>query len=168
VTLPGRGRHSHLQIRSLRKKNLQIVIEWNSIYAYDGETSRKRRTAAERSSHGTHRVEDIDERSPCCVVHDKLLPADGLVRSRSLSSAAGALVNTYTYDSFGQVTGIYRFACKSVPVYARDFDIETNLQYSRGALLRSERRALLERRPEGFAVDFNFLSLRRQQSASFH
>jgi len=57
--------------------------------------------------------------------------ADGLGSVTSLSSAAGALANTYTYDSFGNLTNSSGSVTNPFQFTARDFDTETGLYYYR-------------------------------------
>jgi len=57
--------------------------------------------------------------------------ADGLGSITSLTNAAGALANTYTYDSFGNLTGSSRSVANPYRFTAREFDPETGLYYYR-------------------------------------
>jgi RHS repeat-associated protein len=53
--------------------------------------------------------------------------ADGLGSVTSLSSSAGALANTYTYDSFGNLTASTGSVTNRFQYTGREFDSETNL-----------------------------------------
>jgi RHS repeat-associated protein len=57
--------------------------------------------------------------------------ADGLGSITSLSSSAGALANTYSYDSFGNLTNSTGSVTSFFRYTAREFDTETNLYYNR-------------------------------------
>ena len=57
--------------------------------------------------------------------------ADGLWSITSLSNANGAVAQTYTYDSFGRETASNGTVTNPLQYTARDFDLETNLQFSR-------------------------------------
>jgi RHS repeat-associated protein len=57
--------------------------------------------------------------------------SDGLVSVTSLSSSAGALANTYTYDSFGNVTNSAGTLHNPFSYTARESDTETGLYYYR-------------------------------------
>ena len=57
--------------------------------------------------------------------------ADGLGSVTSLSSSAGTLANTYTYDSFGKLTASTGSLTNRFQYTAREFDTETNLNYYR-------------------------------------
>jgi RHS repeat-associated protein len=57
--------------------------------------------------------------------------ADGLGSITSLSSSAGALANTYTYDSFGNVTSSTGTLSNPFRYTGREFDSETGLDFNR-------------------------------------
>jgi RHS repeat-associated protein len=56
---------------------------------------------------------------------------DGLGSVASLSNGTGAIIGTYTYDSFGNLTASTGTTSNPFLYTGRDFDNETNLQYSR-------------------------------------
>ena len=56
---------------------------------------------------------------------------DALSSVTSLSSAAGALANTYTFDSFGKLTASTGTLTNPFQYTGRDFDPETSLSYYR-------------------------------------
>jgi RHS repeat-associated protein len=57
--------------------------------------------------------------------------ADGLGSLTSLSNPSGALANTYTYDSFGNLTTSTGSLTNSFRYTGREFDTETSLYYYR-------------------------------------
>jgi RHS repeat-associated protein len=57
--------------------------------------------------------------------------ADGLGSVTSLTSSAGAIANTYTYDSFGKQTASSGSVTNPFRYTGREFDTETNLYYNR-------------------------------------
>jgi len=57
--------------------------------------------------------------------------ADGLGSITSLSNAAGSIANTYTYDSFGQLTASSGLLVNPFRYTARESDTETGLYYYR-------------------------------------
>jgi len=57
--------------------------------------------------------------------------SDGLWSITSLSNGIGAVANTYTYDSFGNITNFTGTLTNPFRFTDREFDIETNLQFSR-------------------------------------
>jgi YD repeat-containing protein len=57
--------------------------------------------------------------------------ADGLGSVTSLTSGAGAIANTYTYDSFGNLTTSTGSIVNRFRYTAREFDSESGLYYYR-------------------------------------
>jgi len=57
--------------------------------------------------------------------------ADGIGSITSLSNGAGALVQTYTFDSFGKQTSSSGSLTNPLQFTGREFDTEANLQFSR-------------------------------------
>jgi RHS repeat-associated protein len=101
-------------------------------YAYDGNNS----------------VQDVDQNGNLLARYtetqsiDELLAesrsgttnyyeADGLGSITTLSSSAGALANTYTYDSFGKLTASTGSITNRFQYAAREFDSETALYFFR-------------------------------------
>jgi RHS repeat-associated protein len=101
-------------------------------YAYDGDN-----LVEETNSSGTvvARYEDtqnIDE--PLAMLRSSATSyfhADGLGSVTSLSSAAGSIANTYTYDSFGKLTASTGSLVNPFQYTARESDTETGLYYYR-------------------------------------
>src|SRR5262249_15670389 len=56
---------------------------------------------------------------------------DGINAVTSLSNSAGALANTYTYDSFGKLTATTGTLINPFQYTSREFDNETGLYYYR-------------------------------------
>jgi hypothetical protein len=57
--------------------------------------------------------------------------ANGLGSVTSLSTSGGAIANTYTYDSFGNLTASSGSLTNPFRYTAREFDSETSLYYYR-------------------------------------
>src|SRR5207253_8849635 len=55
----------------------------------------------------------------------------GLGSSTSLSNSAGAIASTYTYDSFGRMTGSTGTLTNPLRYTGREFDSETGLYFYR-------------------------------------
>jgi YD repeat-containing protein len=101
-----------------------------SVYAYDGdnliEETNSTGTAVARYSQGLN----IDE--PLAMLRSSATSyyqADGLGSLTSLSNTSGALANTYTYDSFGNLTGSTGSLTNSFRYTGREFDTETGLYF---------------------------------------
>jgi RHS repeat-associated protein len=76
--------------------------------------------------------------------------ADGLGSITSLSSSAGALANTYTYDSFGNLTASTGSLVNRFQYTGREFDPETGIYYYRARYYDSTAGRLLSEDPIGF------------------
>jgi RHS repeat-associated protein len=82
--------------------------------------------------------------------------ADALNSITSLSNAAGALANTYTYDSFGNITNSTGSIVNPFRYAARDFDTETNLHYFRTRYLDPSTGRFLSEDTARFDESVNF------------
>jgi RHS repeat-associated protein len=103
-----------------------------SIYAYDGdnliEETNSSGTAVARYAQGLN----IDE--PLAMLRSattSYYQADGLGSITSLTSGAGALAQTYTFDSFGNQTASSGSLTNPFQYTARESDAETGLYYYR-------------------------------------
>jgi RHS repeat-associated protein len=105
---------------------------FTGIFAYDGtnliETMSSSGTVLARYTH----TQNIDE--PLAEFRSgrsSFYEADGLGSITSLSSSAGAVANTYTYDSYGNVTNATGTLRNPFQYTGREFDTETGLNYNR-------------------------------------
>src|SRR5207249_7434872 len=81
--------------------------------------------------------------------------ADGLDSITSLSNTAGALAQTYTFDSFGKLTASSGSLTNPFRFTARDFDTETNLQFSRARYYDPKVGRFLSEDPLGIRDNLN-------------
>lgn len=82
--------------------------------------------------------------------------ADGLGSITSLSTAAGSIANTYTYDSFGKLTASTGSLANPFRYTARESDTETGLYYYRFRYFDSVAGRFLNEDPTGFSGGTNF------------
>ena len=82
--------------------------------------------------------------------------ADGLGSITSLSNAAGALAQTYTFDSFGNQTASSGSLTNPFQYTGRELDGETNLYYMRARYFDPQTGRFLSEDPLGFSVGVNF------------
>ena len=82
--------------------------------------------------------------------------ADGLASVTSLSSSAGALANTYVYDSFGNTTASTGTLRNYFQYTGREFDPETGLNYDRARYYNPTTGRFLSEDPIGFYGGNNF------------
>jgi RHS repeat-associated protein len=93
--------------------------------------------------------------------------ADGLGSITSLSSSAGALANTYTYDSFGNVTSSTGTLSNPFRYTGREFDSETGLYFNRARYYDSTAGRFLSEDPIRFSGGVDFYSYVSNSSTSF-
>ena len=82
--------------------------------------------------------------------------SDGLGSITSLSNAAGALANTYTYDSFGRLIASTGPLVNPFQYTAREFDPETNLYNYRARYYDGVTARFLSEDQMGFDIGSNF------------
>ena len=103
-----------------------------SIYAYDGdnlvEETGSSGTAITRYTQGLNIDEPLVELRSGTVGYYQ---ADGLGSITTLSNASGAVAANYTYDSFGNIVGSSGSLPDTLRYTSREFDSESNLQFSR-------------------------------------
>ena len=130
-----------------------------SIYAYDGdniaEETNSTGTAVARYAQGLN----IDE--PLAMLRSgatSYYQADGLGSLTSLSTTSGAIANTYTYDSFGNLTASTGSVTNSFRYTGREWDSETNLYYYRARYYDPAAGTFLSEDAIGFNGGLNFYS----------
>ncbi len=132
VTLPGSGGTVTFKYDPLGRRIYKSSTSGTSVFAYDGndlvEETNSSGAVAARYAQG----EDIDE--PLAMLRSSTTSyyhADGLGSITSLSNSAGSLAQTYTFDSFGRRTASSGSLTNPFQFTAREWDSETNLQFSR-------------------------------------
>lgn len=84
--------------------------------------------------------------------------ADGLGSTTSLSSATGAVANTYTYDSFGNTTASTGTLRNYFQYTGREFDPETGIYEYRARYYDPSSGRFLSEDPFRFAAGMNFFA----------
>src|SRR2546422_8941528 len=105
VTLPGSGGTVTFKYDPFGRRIYKSSSSGTSIYAYDGDNPIEETNASGTAVARYTQTENIDE--PLAMLRSSTTSyyqADGLRSVTSLSNAAGALAQTYTFDSFGQPT----------------------------------------------------------------
>jgi RHS repeat-associated protein len=133
VTLPGSGGTVTFKYDPFGRRIYKSSSSGTSIYAYDGdnlieETNSSGAAVARYAQQGVN----IDE--PLAMLRSSTTSyyhADGLGSVTSLSNSAGALAQTYTFDSFGNQTASTGSLTNPFRYTGREFDTETNLYYYR-------------------------------------
>ena len=89
--------------------------------------------------------------------------SDGLGSVTSLTSGAGAIANTYTYDSFGNLTASTGSITNRFQYTAREFDPESGLYYYRARYYDPSVGRFLSQDPVEFQGGVNFYAYVRNQ-----
>ena len=157
VTLPGSGGTVSYRYDPFGRRIYKSSSSGISVYAYDGdnliEETNSGGAAVARYSQGSN----IDE--PLAMLRSGVTSfyhSDGLRSITSLSNAAGALVQTYTFDSFGEQTASTGSLANPFRYTAREWDSDTNLQFSRARYYDSAVGRFLSEDPLGFKSEPNF------------
>ena len=93
--------------------------------------------------------------------------ADGLGSVTSLSNAAGALAQTYTFNSFGKLTGSSGSLTNPFQYTAREFDTETNLYFLRNRYYDPNVGRFLSEDPVRFDGGIDFYAYVRNSPINF-
>jgi RHS repeat-associated protein len=157
VTLPGSGGTVTFAYDPFGRRIKKVTSTTTSIFAYDGDN-----VVEETNSSGAvvaryEGTQNIDE--PLAMLRSSATSyyhADGLGSVTSLSSAAGSIANTYTYDSFGKLTASTGSLANPFQYTARESDTETGLYYYRARYYDPNSGRLLSEDPIGFRSATNF------------
>ncbi len=128
-----------------------------SIFAYDGDNVVEETNASggvvARYSQGFNFDEPLAMlRSSTTSYYEQ----DGLGSVTSLSNTAGALAQTYTFDSFGNQTASSGSLTNSFRYTGRELDTETNLYFYRARYFDPAAGRFLSEDPIGFEIGPNF------------
>jgi RHS repeat-associated protein len=168
VTLPGSGGTVTFAYDPFGRRIKKVTPTTTSIYAYDGDN-----LVEETNSSGTvvARYEDtqnIDE--PLAMLRSSATSyfhADGLGSVTSLSSSAGSIANTYTYDSFGKLTASTGSLVNPFQYTARESDPETSLYYYRARYYDTNSGRFISEDPIAFQAGSNFYTYVRNKPIIF-
>ena len=157
VTLPGTGGTVSFKYDPFGRRIYKASSSGTTVYVYDlqniiEETNSSGAVVA-RYTQGVK----IDE--PLAMLRSdatNYYEADGLGSVTSLSNAAGALAQTYTFDSFGNQTASSGTLTNPFRFTAREFDAETGLQFSRARYYDPNAGRFVSEDPIGFRAGNNF------------
>ena len=157
VTLPGTGGTVSFAYAPFGRRIKKVSNAGTSIYAYDGDNLVEETNASGAVVARYSLTQYVDE--PLAMLRSgttSYYQADGLSSITSLSNAAGALAQTYTYDSFGKLTNSSGSLTNPFRYTARDFDTETNLQFSRARYYDPLIGRFISEDPQRFNASINF------------
>src|SRR3989475_5412598 len=132
VTLPGTGGTVSFRYDPFGRRIYKSSSWGTSIYAYDGDNLIEETNSSGGVVARYEQTQNIDE--PLAMLRSgatSYYHADRLRSVTSLSSAAGSIANTYTYDSVGKLTASTGALVNPFRYTARESDTETGLYYYR-------------------------------------
>jgi hypothetical protein len=136
VTLPGSGGTVSFKYDPFGRRIYKSSSSGTSIFAYDDrnliEEVNSAGTVVVRYAQGLNLDEPLATlRSSATSYYEQ----DGLGTATSLSNGAGALAQTYTFDSFGKQTNSSGSLTNPFQYAGREFDSESSLYYMRARYL---------------------------------
>jgi RHS repeat-associated protein len=154
VTLPSTGGTVSFKYDPFGRRIYKSSSSGTSIYAYDLDNLVDETNASGAAVARYSQMEDMDEplamlRSSTTSYYDQ----DGLNSVTSLSNAAGALAQTYTFDSFGNQTASSGSLTNPFRYTGREFDSEMSLYYYRARYYDPTMGRFLSEDPIGFSSD---------------
>ena len=157
VTLPGSGGSVSYRYDPFGRRIYKSSSAGTSIYSYDTDNLIEETNGAGAVVARYSQTENIDE--PLATLRSgttSYYEADGLGSVTSLSNAAGAIANNYTYDSFGNLVASSGSVVNNFRYTAREFDIETNLYFYRARYYDPAVARFLSEDPLAFGAGVNF------------
>jgi len=168
VTLPGSGGTVSFKYDPFGRRIYKSSSSGTSIFAYDGphllEEANSSGAVVARYAQSLH----IDE--PLAMLRGGVTSyynADGLGSITSLANGAGALAQTYTFDSFGNLTSSSGSLTNPFRYTAREFDTETNLYYYRARYVDQSTGRFLSEDPARFNGGINLYAYVRNEPIDF-
>jgi RHS repeat-associated protein len=157
VTLPGSGGTVNFKYDPFGRRIEKITPSGTSIYAYDGDN-----LIEETDGNGAVMARytdtlNIDE--PLAMFRagaTSFYERDGLGSVTSLTNAAGALAETYAYDSFGKLTASSGSITNPFQYTGREFDSTTGLYYYRARYYGPVSGRFISEDPISFRGGINF------------
>jgi RHS repeat-associated protein len=158
AALPGSGGTVTFKYDPFGRRIYKSSSSGTSIYAYDGtgivETVNASGAVVARYAQGPKIDEPLAELQGSTTDYYE---ADGVGSVTSLSNAAGALAQTYTFDSFGNTTNSSGSLTNPFQYTAREFDTETNLYYYRARYFDQASGRFISEDPKRTTADMKVL-----------
>ena len=162
VTLPGSGGAVSFAYDPFGRRIKKVTSTTTSVFAYDGDNLVEETSASGAVVARYEDTQNIDE--PLAMLRSSATSyfhADGLGSITSLSSAAGSIANTYTYDSFGNLTASTGSLINPFHYTARESDSETGLYYYRARYYDPNPGRFLSEDPIDFSGGIDFYTYSR-------
>jgi len=168
VTLPGSGGTVSFKYDPFGRRIYKSSSSGTSVYAYDGDNLVEETNATGAVVARYSQTQNIDE--PLALLRSgatSYYHADGLGSVTSLSSAAGSIANTYTYDSFGKLTSSTGSLVNPFQYTARESDTETGLYYYRARYYHQSNGRFISEDPIEFDGGKNFYAYVENEPTGF-
>jgi RHS repeat-associated protein len=159
VTLPGSGGTVSFKYDPFGRRIYKSSSTATSVYVYDRDNLIEETNASGGVVARYSQMQDVDE--PLAMLRSSATSyyhADALGSITSLSNTAGALANTYTYDSFGKLTASMGSLVNPFRYTARESDTETGLYYYRARYYDPSIGRFIGEDPVHFKGGINFFS----------
>ena len=157
VTLPGAGGTVSFKYDPLGRRIEKTTSSTTSVYAYDGNNLVEETNSSGAVVARYAQTEKVDE--PLAMLRSgatSYYNADGLGSVTSLTNAAGAAAETYTYDSFGKVTASVGSLTNPFQYTGRELDPEIGLYYYRARYYDPAIGRFISEDPIEFSGGINF------------
>ncbi|HVS89748.1 MAG TPA: RHS repeat-associated core domain-containing protein [Candidatus Acidoferrum sp.] len=157
ATLPGTSGSVTFKYDPMGHRIYKSSSSATSIYAYDGDNLIEETNATGAVVARYTQTQEIDE--PLAMLRSSATSyyhADGLGSVTSLSSAVGALAQTYTFDSFGKSTASSGSLTNPFQFTGREFDTESSLYFMRARYFDQITGRFISEDPARFPGGINF------------
>jgi RHS repeat-associated protein len=159
VTLPGSGGTVTFKYDPMGRRIEKVSPTFTSIFAMDGDNLIETVNSSGAVVARYTQTQNIDE--PLAELRastTSYYESDGLGSVTSLTNAVGAVANTYTYDSYGNLTASSGSVSNPFSYTGREFDSETGLYYNRARYYDPTVGRFLGEDPVGFDGTYDFYS----------
>src|SRR5579883_1738762 len=167
ATLPGSGGTVTFKYDPFGRRIYKSSSSGTSIYAYDENNLVEETNASGAPVARYTGILDFDQ--PLAMLRSgatSYYEQDGLGSVTSLSNTAGSLAQTYTFDSFGKLANSTGSLTNPFQYTGREFDTETNLQFSRARYYDPAAGRFISEDPTGFNAGANFYRYVRNNSVN--
>jgi RHS repeat-associated protein len=168
VTLPGNQGTVSFKYDPFGRRIYKSSPISTSIFVYEGDNLVEETNSSGATVARYTQTQNVDE--PLAMLRGSATSyyeADGLGSITSLTTPAGALAQTYTFDSFGNQTGASGSLTNSLHYTARDFDVETNLYYYRARYYEAQSGRFLSEDPIKFQGGINLYAYTTNNAVNF-
>jgi RHS repeat-associated protein len=159
VTLPNSGGTVYFKYDPMGRRIYKALGSAVSVYAYDGDNLIEETDGS--GSVVARYAQGLNMDEPLAMLRSSATSyynVDGLGSVTSLANGSGTLTQTYTYDSFGKVTGSSGSLVNPFQYTGREADAETGLYYYRARYYDPSAGRFLSEDESQFAESSNFYS----------